>query len=161
MKQKILQSRSSETTSPSADSYSLDSLSINASFRRRRNRKSARSYLNHAFSDQVMLSLVITKYIIKSLLEQVCDKLHAGIMSHKLRFLILVTYIHWCTKLREFENEKKSLRSVLIVGLILSKPKLDWRNYSQFLTYVQSFSSRCLNILSIFSKLFNFEKNGQ
>lgn len=52
MKQKILQSRSSETASPAADAYSLDSLSINASFRRRRNRKSARSYLNHAFSDQ-------------------------------------------------------------------------------------------------------------
>ncbi|XP_035217145.1 uncharacterized protein LOC118190529 isoform X2 [Stegodyphus dumicola] len=52
MKQKLLQGRNSETTSPSADAYSLDSLSINASFRRRRTRRSARSYLNHAFNDQ-------------------------------------------------------------------------------------------------------------
>ncbi|XP_054715244.1 uncharacterized protein LOC129224722 isoform X1 [Uloborus diversus] len=52
MKHKLLHSRNSETTSPSADAYSLDSLSINASFRRRRTRRSARSYLNHAFNDQ-------------------------------------------------------------------------------------------------------------
>ncbi|GFQ98408.1 tyrosine-protein phosphatase non-receptor type 7 [Trichonephila clavata] len=52
MKQKLLQGRNSATATPSADAYSLDSLSINASFRRRRNRRSARSYLNHAFTDQ-------------------------------------------------------------------------------------------------------------
>ncbi|GIY49994.1 tyrosine-protein phosphatase non-receptor type 7 [Caerostris darwini] len=52
MKQKLLQGRNSETATPTADAYSLDSLSINASFRRRRNRRSARSYLNHAFNDQ-------------------------------------------------------------------------------------------------------------
>ncbi|GFY33147.1 tyrosine-protein phosphatase Lar-like [Trichonephila clavipes] len=52
MKQKLLQGRNSATATPTADAYSLDSLSINASFRRRRNRRSARSYLNHAFTDQ-------------------------------------------------------------------------------------------------------------
>lgn len=52
MKQKLLQGRNSNTATPTADAYSLDSLSINASFRRRRNRRSARSYLNHAFTDQ-------------------------------------------------------------------------------------------------------------
>ncbi|KAG8185462.1 hypothetical protein JTE90_019721 [Oedothorax gibbosus] len=53
MKQKLVAGRGSDTTTtPTADAYSLDSLSINASFRRRRTRRSARSYLNHAFNDQ-------------------------------------------------------------------------------------------------------------
>lgn len=56
MKQKLLQNRHSDTTTPTADSYSLDSLSINASFRRRRVRRSGRSYLNHAFNDQEFAS---------------------------------------------------------------------------------------------------------
>ncbi|XP_042899772.1 uncharacterized protein [Parasteatoda tepidariorum] len=53
MKQKLIQGRHSDATTPTAaDAYSLDSLSISASFRRRRIRRSARSYLNHAFTDQ-------------------------------------------------------------------------------------------------------------